>query len=712
MQSIDIFPWNEHFNTGIKKVDEQHHKLVNILNKLAMNVALDGDVEINSIFEELADYTVYHFQTEEAIWHKYFPNDPLDVQHQETHQKFITTVLRLKSEIEAKPSNELAQEVFVYLAKWLASHILESDRYLAYVVLAIEDGATLSQAKIRADEQMRGLTQTLIDVILSIYTALSTKTMELLHTMREHDLISEILEKQKNELETIFNISKDGIAIIDLESNFLEVNNTYVKMTGFSHKELLTKSCIGLSVEKDKERTREVIKNIIKEGSADNFEKTCIFENAREINVSLSMSLMPDKQRILLSTKDITQRKKSQAENEKLLYYDQLTGLPNRQKMKLDMNNTIPYACVIFNINRFQEINDFFGIEAGDSVLVQISNGAKQFGFTPYRIGGDEFAILIYESLTRNEIELWLQNKFTQLNKTKITVSNETVKIVMNVGVALNTDKLLTHADIALHQAKEKKIPFAIYEKDDKIEELYKKNIAMASAIHKALNEGRIICYYQPIVALDTNKTTKYETLVRMLDEDGKIISPIEFLSIAKKTKLYSRITKTVISQACKCFANKDEEFSVNLSIDDINDPLTIQEIIKIIVETNTANRIVFEILESEGIESYDSVIRFIKQVKALGAKIAIDDFGSGYSNFEHILKLNVDYIKIDGSLIKGIASNKRHKIVVETIIDFAKKMGAKTISEFVCDKAVYDVVKSLGVDYSQGYYTGKPEAL
>ena len=344
--------------------------------------------------------------------------------------------------------------------------------------------------------------------------------------------------------------------------------------------------------------------------------------------------------------------------------------------------------------------------------MVQISDGAKQFGFTPYRIGGDEFAVLIYEPLTRSEIELWLQNKFTQLNKTQITVSGETVKIVMNVGVALNTDKLLTHADIALHQAKEKEIPFAIYEKDDKIEELYKKNIAMASTIHKALNENRIICHYQPIVTLDTNETTKYETLVRMVNEDGKIISPIEFLSVAKKTKLYPRITKTVISQACKCFADKDEEFSVNLSIDDINDPLTIHEIIKTIIETNTANRIVFEILESEGIESYDSVISFITQVKALGAKIAIDDFGSGYSNFEHILQLNVDYIKIDGSLIKGIASNKRHHIVVETIVEFAKKMGAKTISEFVCDEDVYNVVKSLGVDYSQGYYTGKPKAL
>ena len=712
MQSIDIFPWNEHFNTGIPIIDEQHHKLVSIINKLATHFALEEEIEINSVFDELIDYTIYHFKTEESIWHKYLCDDNLDMQHQQTHKEFTAKVVQLRSKIEAKPDIELAQEVLLYLAKWLASHILENDRYMAYVVLALKDGDTLSQAKVHAEKKIKELTSILIEVILSIYTALSSITIELLHTIKEHDLLSQSLEKHKNELETIFNISREGIAIIDLESNFLECNNTYMEMTGFSHEQLLNKSCIELSIAVDKERTKKAIKSAMEEGFVNNFEKTCIFENNREINVSLSMSLMPDKKRILLTTKDITQSKKSQAEREKLLYYDQLTALPNRQKMKLDMNQVDLYACAIFNIDSFREINDFFGISVGDNILIQLADEIRKMEIIAYRIGGDEIAILYDKPITRSELEERIQAKLSHIQAIQFKIAKESISIRMNVGVALNTDKLLTHADIALHQAKEKKIPFAIYEKDDKIEELYKKNIAMASTIHKALYEGRIICHYQPIVTLDTNETTKYETLVRMVDEDGKIIAPLEFLAVAKKTKLYPSITKTVISQACKCFSNKTEEFSVNLSIDDINDPVTVQEIIKIIIDTDTAHRIVFEILENEDIKSYDSVVRFITQVKALGAKIAIDDFGSGYSNFEHILQLNIDFIKIDGSLIKGIASNNRHHIIVKTIIEFAKQMGAKTISEFVCDKAVYDVVKSLGVDYSQGYYTGKPKAL
>ena len=197
-----------------------------------------------------------------------------------------------------------------------------------------------------------------------------------------------------------------------------------------------------------------------------------------------------------------------------------------------------------------------------------------------------------------------------------------------------------------------------------------------------------------------------------MLDENGNTISPMEFLPIAKKTKLYPQITAEVINQACTLFEKRKEEFSINLSVSDIVNEKTKQKIIDTIIHTGTASQIVFEILESEGIENYDEVAKFISEVKALGSKIAIDDFGTGYSNFENILKLNVDYIKIDGSLIRGIHSNPRHHVIVETITDFAHKIGTKTIAEFVSDEETYTIVKKIGINYSQGYFTGKPQIL
>lgn len=136
------------------------------------------------------------------------------------------------------------------------------------------------------------------------------------------------------------------------------------------------------------------------------------------------------------------------------------------------------------------------------------------------------------------------------------------------------------------------------------------------------------------------------------------------------------------------------------------------QLILSLLNKYKFKDKIVFELIESEGIENFDEVINFIEQVKKLGAKISIDDFGTGYSNFEYIMKLKVDYIKIDASMIKNIDTNKNSQMVTETIIDFAKKLEIKTIAEFIHSKNVYDVVKEMGVDYAQGYYLGKTQRL
>jgi EAL domain-containing protein (putative c-di-GMP-specific phosphodiesterase class I) len=251
-----------------------------------------------------------------------------------------------------------------------------------------------------------------------------------------------------------------------------------------------------------------------------------------------------------------------------------------------------------------------------------------------------------------------------------------------------------------------------LYDSAEGIEDQYKTNIAMSAQIRQALIEHRIVCQYQPIVNCKTGVTDKYETLVRIQRDDGTLIPPNDFLPIAKKTKLYSSITQEVIYQACHTFSNRTEHFSINLSNSDILDPHTLTTIERILKQTNTANRIVFEILESEGIENFDEVALFITRMKELGASIAIDDFGSGYSNFENILKLNVDFLKIDGSLIKTIDQNPRHRIVVESIVDFAHRIGIETIAEFVATEDILSIVTELGITYSQGYHTGKPMSL
>ncbi|MFA6191351.1 MAG: EAL domain-containing protein [Sulfurimonas sp.] len=510
--------------------------------------------------------------------------------------------------------------------------------------------------------------------------------------------------------------SSEGVIITDAENNIVEVNSAFEIIFGYKTDEVIGKNPSILSSGKYNKEFYEIMWSAIlsnKHWSGEIWNKRLDGEFFLQW-MSIS-AISDDEGQIINYLAIFTDLSELRANQQKLIHlasYDQLTSLPNRQKMVLDIDTLHPYGCIVFNIDKFREINDLFGVAVGDAILVQVAEWFQAFGLNVYRIGGDEFATLLYEAVEWEALERKLTQWLEELAKTSFRISDELISIRMNIGVTLGREKLLTQADIALHNAKEAKSAYALYEKNENIEELYRTNIAMATTVHKALSDGRVICHYQPIVDFTSGKIVKYEALVRLIDEDGSIIPPLVFLPIAKKTKLYSQITRAVIHHACYCFEHRDEEFSINLSIDDIEDPVTVQEIITTLLKTHTASKVVFEILESEGIENYNSVVNFITQVKALGAKIAIDDFGSGYSNFEHILKLHVDYIKIDGSLVRGVMTNERHSIIIETIVDFASKIGAKTIAEFVSDETIFNSLKALGVNYSQGYYTGKPEVL
>ena len=227
MMSIDIFPWNDNFNTGVSTIDEQHKKLVQLLNSLASHIAFQSDIPaLNVIFDELIDYTVYHFQAEEVIWHQYFPEDPSEIKHKAVHNSFIETVLKLRADENAKPADSVIEEVLAFLTRWLASHILESDRHFALVVLAIQSGMTLESAKKQAIEQMGGSTRALIDIILSIYDSLSTNTLHLMREIAKHKRDEEF---QHLLLET----SPVAVHIAAVsDGSVLFANGRYAKLTG------------------------------------------------------------------------------------------------------------------------------------------------------------------------------------------------------------------------------------------------------------------------------------------------------------------------------------------------------------------------------------------------------------------------------------------------------------------------------------------------
>ncbi|MDP3539190.1 MAG: bacteriohemerythrin [Azonexus sp.] len=240
MNSIDIFPWDDNFNTGLATVDEQHRKLVQLLNTLASHVAFHSDIpELDLLFDELANYTVYHFETEEGIWHQFLAGDPAESSHRATHISFVNEVVRFKAALGSTARHQLAEEALGFLARWLASHILETDRYMAYAVQALQEGLPRDAAKVRAKELMGGATRALIDIILSIYSTLSTNTLRLMRELAEHRLDEIALKNESDTNHAFLRCASDGIHILNRDGDLVEASDSFCAMLGYSREEMI-----------------------------------------------------------------------------------------------------------------------------------------------------------------------------------------------------------------------------------------------------------------------------------------------------------------------------------------------------------------------------------------------------------------------------------------------------------------------------------------
>ena len=394
-------------------------------------------------------------------------------------------------------------------------------------------------------------------------------------------------------------------------------------------------------------------------------------------------------------------------------YYDNLTGLPNRRKLLELLEKRHSFYFMIINIDAFQQINDLYGDEVGDSVLKEFAHHLEELiplKGSLYRLHSDEFAHVCKQGFSLEEFKNFASMILEKISqKSFSTLQNNSINLSATIGISYGSVMLLANADIALKLAKKAKKEFLIYDESMAMEKEYKTNIEWSKRLKRAIEMDRIVPVYQPIVDVKTKKVVKYESLMRMMDDEGGLIAPVHFLELAKKNKLYHQLTKIMIEKTMNKFKGSDFLVSINLSVQDILDKDIYNLIIEKISHDNLGKNIVFEIIESEGIENFEHVLAFINDVKKYGTKISIDDFGTGYSNFEYLMKLKVDYIKIDGSMIKNIDSDENSQMITQTIVEFAKKMKIQTVAEFVCSKNVFDKVATLDVDFAQGYYFGEP---
>ena len=393
-------------------------------------------------------------------------------------------------------------------------------------------------------------------------------------------------------------------------------------------------------------------------------------------------------------------------------FIDPLTHLSNRHRLMFDMDRYAYRTLMIIDLHNFKELNNFFGSTIGESLLQQFGLWLERMNYNAYRLGNAEFALLIEDEYTQSEITDYCENFIRQLSNHSFTAGLENVRLTVQIGVHTGEKLSLAHADTALQVAIETTAPFSLYKTHDDAQSQQQRNIKTAQNIREAFHSGRILCYYQPIISTRDGNIEKYETLARLISTDATIIPPHDFLTVAQKTRLYPQISQEIIRQSCEIFKDRTQSFTIHLCALDIENDSTVAYIQEVIIATNTASRIIVELSEEDIYDHYLSVSSFIKQVKRLGAKIAIDNFGSSYSNFDKIIHLEVDYLKIDGSLVNKTLHSHRHAQIIKTIASFANAIGAKSIAENVETAEILEQVKNMGIHYAQGFHIGEPKPI
>ena len=409
-------------------------------------------------------------------------------------------------------------------------------------------------------------------------------------------------------------------------------------------------------------------------------------------------------------------------------YTDALTGLPNRVRLLRDLKDRQDACLILLNLDRFKEINSLFGNECGDAVLLAMRKQVRSFvrthshpfGRSPelYRLSSDEFALL-GPGVAESRVRTFASELTDFLCSQRVIWQQQALSLDTSAGIAFQRerkddaapDRLLNQATIAVSQARDQMRQYLFYDQSQEVEKGYEKNIYWAKRLKKAIETNTLLPHFQPIHDNMQGTYTKYECLVRMEDPEHGVIAAGQFIEVANKLRLNRQITRIMVEKSFAAFATQPHEFSINLSYMDVIDPETLALILEHLQASNIGERVIFEILESDGIGNYSEVLRFIDKVKSFGCRIAIDDFGTGYSNFSHLLKLNVDFIKIDGSLIRYLAQDHTAFLVTKGIVQFARSLGIKTVAEFVHSEAVQERVVELGIDFSQGEYFGMPAA-
>ena len=547
----------------------------------------------------------------------------------------------------------------------------------------------------------------------------------------ETETLKQTLKKQREEFKTIFDISRDGIAILDLDSNFLDFNDAYLAMTGLSRKELLSTSCAALSITEDYERAKNAMQRTFETGFVESFEKTCVVKNNKHLVIRMALSLMPDKKRIMVSTKDITDIRDHQEQLEFIANFDPLTKLPNRalfsdrikQSIANAHRNNQKIAIAYLDLDGFKQVNDGYGHNTGDILLIEVAKRMQQElreGDTLARLGGDEFVAILNNQ--NNEIDTFsILNRLLDAASSPINIEDKLIVVSASIGVTfyskeydIDADLLLRQADQAMYEAKLRgKNQIVVFDDISTISNQMGEN---ASAIKKALAKNEFILYYQPKVNMKSGEVIGVEALIRWNDPKRGIVYPDDFLPIVDNRPLMYEIDQWVFNEALSQLSlwqidGLDTKVGINISAYTLKQPNFFSLIDDTLAKYPSIKpyQIDIEILESSSLHEIEEVRQIIEKLHERNITVSLDDFGTGYSTLSYLKKLGIDTLKIDKSFVLDILHDSGDLSIVDASVGLAEAFKAKPLAEGVESIEHGIVLIQLGCLLAQGYIISRP---
>jgi diguanylate cyclase (GGDEF)-like protein/PAS domain S-box-containing protein len=562
----------------------------------------------------------------------------------------------------------------------------------------------------------------------------------------ERTRMEQALRDAEHRFHTAFDNAPIGVCLLSLDpadpGRLLQANPALAQTLGVSAEDLTDASLRSLTRPDDHAEMYAHLGELA-DGRASHIELETRFthRDGHSVWALISAASLPraasEPAVAVIHVMDISERKQFEGQLQHLADHDALTGLFNRRRFSEEVEHALMRAkrfgddgAILFlDLDGFKFVNDSLGHAAGDELIVSVAGllaSNLRETDTLARVGGDEFAVLLLHCDQATAVQV-AEKLLSALRRSgQATPHNRNHHISISIGIALfkatdelTADELVVEADIAMYDAKDAgKDRYAIYEPDEPRRALTFARDNWHERLRAAVEDDLFVLHAQPISPICTSGTPAFELLLRLPDEHGPLIPPGTFLYNAERFGLIEQIDRWVLRQAvghlsASHAAGMDLMLTVNVSGKTMGDRTLGAYVAALLAEHPVRpQRLVIEITETAAITNIERARALSRELQTLGCELALDDFGAGFASFYYLKHLKFDYLKIDGEFIRSLCETTTDQLVVQAVVSIAHGLNTRTIAECVGDDATVELLRTLGVDYGQGYHLGRPAAL